>query len=72
MNRFIRIIRFIRCLPISIIFNLTKLPLRQAVKLPILLYKPKILNNSGLITILGGGKTRYDSFRLPYCINLSL
>ncbi len=43
----------IRNLPVTVWFNFTKLPFSQARKLPILLYKPKFINNSGRIEIDG-------------------
>lgn len=41
----------IRFLPAIIWFNFKHLPFRQAIKLPILLYKPKFANTSGRIVI---------------------
>lgn len=41
----------IRFLPIIIWFNFRNLPFKQAIKLPILLYKPKLVNTSGNIII---------------------
>lgn len=46
----------------SIIFNLSKLPLKQAVHLPILLYKPKLANNTGRIVI--NGPIKFGMIRL--------
>lgn len=43
----------IRALIPSLYFNLKYLPLSQAIKLPILLYKPRFVNNSGTIRING-------------------
>lgn len=43
----------------TIFFNFYYLPFRQAIYLPILLYKPKFLKLRGMITIInksGGGK----------------
>lgn len=46
--------RDLRSLPYSIYFNFHYLPFRQAVKLPILLYKPKLLKLKGIVKIGGG------------------
>jgi acetyltransferase-like isoleucine patch superfamily enzyme len=43
--------RWIRSLPYTIFFNFYYLPLKQAFKLPILLYKPKLLSVKGSIII---------------------
>lgn len=44
---------YIRALIPSIIFNLRNLPLRQALKLPIVVYKLRTVKNSGKIRICG-------------------
>lgn len=44
-------IRFLRALVPSIIFNFRYLPFKQAVKLPILVYKMRLLRQSGKIVI---------------------
>lgn len=44
---------FIRALIPSVIFYLKSLPISQAVKLPIILYKPRIINQKGKIIING-------------------
>lgn len=54
----------LRSLPYSIYINFSKLPLAQAVKLPILLYKPQILTNSGRIVI--EGPVRFGMVRLGF------
>ncbi len=41
----------------SIYFNFHYLPLKQAIKLPIILYKPKLLKCKGKITIIGEIRT---------------
>lgn len=41
----------------SLYFNFHYLPLKQAIKLPIILYKPKLLKCKGKIQILGNVKT---------------
>lgn len=48
-------IRLLRALPYSIYFCFRFLPIRQAIKVPILLYKPKINKGKGQIIINGGG-----------------
>ena len=47
---------FLYLLP-SIVFNFKYLPFKQAIKLPIILYKPKFFNIHGSITITGAVKT---------------
>lgn len=47
----------LRSLVSSIFFNFYYLPLKQAIKLPILLYKPRFALLKGTITILGRVKT---------------
>ena len=48
--------RDLRSILQSVYFNFHYLPFRQAVKLPILLYKPKLLELQGNVKIGGGGK----------------
>lgn len=57
--------RDLRSLPYSIYFNFHYLPFRQAVKLPILLYKPKLLKLKGIVKI-GGGKISTGMIRLGF------
>ena len=45
------IIRILRFIHYSLFFNFKFLPFKQAIKLPILLYKPKLSNNKGKYTI---------------------
>lgn len=47
----------LRSLPQTIWFNFHYLPFWQAVRLPILLYKPHLLSCKGTVTIMGGVKT---------------
>lgn len=47
----------LRSLLPTLYFNFKCLPLKQAIKLPIFLYRPRIVSCSGKITILGGVKT---------------
>lgn len=52
----------------SLFFNLKYLPFKQAIKLPILLYKPRFLNLQGSIVINGTIKTgmiKIGFFRVP-------
>ena len=51
MNSFIKIMYILRSIHKSIYFNLKYLPFRQAIKLPILLYKPKLIKCKGKIII---------------------
>lgn len=55
----------LRSLPQSIYFNFHYLPLKQAVKLPILLYKPKLLKLKGHIKI-EESKTIFGMIRLGF------
>lgn len=43
----------LRSILYSLYFNFHYLPLRQAIKLPIILYKPKLLKCKGKVQILG-------------------
>lgn len=52
----------LRSLPSSIYFNFHYLPFKQAMRLPIWLYKPHFLALKGKIIILGGGENGYDTF----------
>ncbi len=45
----------------TIYFNFHYLPFRQAIKLPIFLYKPHLKLMKGTITIMGGGDYWYDT-----------
>lgn len=53
-------------LPQTVYFNFRYLPLKQAYKLPILLYKPKLLNNIGKYVIKGNVK--FGMIRLGFPI----
>lgn len=55
----------------TIYFNFHYLPFKQAVKLPILLYKPHFLNLKGKIIISGGGKDWYDYTWEILCVIIS-
>ena len=48
MKRFLTFLRVLRYLHMSIYFNFKYLPFRQAVKLPVFLYRPRF-------GVLGGG-----------------
>ena len=57
MKRFLTFLRVLRYLHMSIYFNFKYLPFRQAVKLPVFLYRPRF-------GVLGGGDfTRLSAFR---------
>jgi acetyltransferase-like isoleucine patch superfamily enzyme len=51
MRNYIKIARILRSIPYSIYFNFHYLPFAQACKLPILLYKPKLLKMDGEVKI---------------------
>lgn len=53
-KKFKEILSILRYLPQSIYFNFKYLPIRQAIHLPILLYRPKFKKLSGSIEIRGG------------------
>lgn len=61
--------QLLRWLPWTLWFNFYYLPWKQAYKMPILLYRPKLQNVNGLIRILGGVK--FGMIRLGfYNVNL--
>lgn len=57
-------LRLLRSLPSTLWVNFTCLPLSQAIKLPILLYKPRLLSMSGRIVI--NGPVYYGMIRLGF------
>ena len=58
----------LRSLPQTLYFNFHYLPFRQAIHLPILLYKPRLVDMKGSVKICctGGGKIRYGMIRLGF------
>ena len=54
----------LRSLPYSIYFNLHYLPLKTAIRLPILLYKPRLLSLKGQVMI--EGRLKYGQVRLGF------
>lgn len=62
MKRINNKIEILRSLPKTIYFNFKYLPIRQALHLPIILYRPNLINLKGRIEIQGGGKLWHDSF----------
>ena len=64
-NKIWRNRRIFRSLLSSVYFNFHYLPLSQAVRLPVLLYKPKLLKMKGNVKI-GGGKIRFGMVRLGF------
>ena len=54
----------LRSLPYSLYFNLHYLPLKAAVRLPILLYKPRLLSLKGQVKI--EGRLKYGLVRLGF------
>lgn len=59
-----RHLKILRYLPQTIWFNFMHLPFRQAVKLPILLYKPRLTHNTGRFRI--EGPVSYGMIRLGF------
>ena len=62
----------LRSLFYTVYFNFKMLPIKQACKLPILLYKPKFLSCNGKISILGNvafGMIRLGRYRVPFYPN---
>lgn len=57
-------LRDLRSFHKSLYFNFHYLPFRQAIHVPILLYKPKFLSLKGSIKLVGGGK--YGMIKLGY------
>ena len=57
--------RILRSIFSTIYFNFHYLPFSQAIKLPILLYKPKLLKVKGNVKI-GGGKIKFGMVRLGF------
>lgn len=58
------IIKILRYLPWTLYFNFKFLPFNQAIKLPVLLYKPQMQNNTGKYIIRG--KVSYGMIRLGF------
>lgn len=54
MSQISLLFQVLRFLPWTLKFNFHYLPFKQAIKLPILLYKPKLLTLKGIIRISGG------------------
>lgn len=72
MNKFKKIWKgrwVLRNLPQTIWFNFHYLPFKQAIKLPIVLYKPQFLSCKGTVTIVGEVKTamiKMGSIKAPF------
>lgn len=64
MDRVMFLFRIIRSILWTIWFNLRYLPFKQAIKLPIILYKPHLKNNSGKYII--EGKITFGMIRLGF------
>lgn len=58
--------RDLRSLFCTIYFNFHYLPLKQAIHLPILLYKPKLIKLDGKVVFADGVKIRYGMVHLGY------
>lgn len=65
ISKFRIIGRYVRALPFSIWFNFKYLPAKQAVRLPILLYKPKLIVCKGKIELLDK-KSKFGSIMLGF------
>ena len=62
----------LRSLFSTIYFNFHYLPFNQAIRLPILLYKPHLVKCKGSVNISKeGGGIWHDSLGAAYCQNLS-
>lgn len=58
-------------IPKSLFVSLHYFPLKEALKLPIMVrYNCKLIKLSGCINIVNGGEDRAIIFRLSYCWNL--
>ncbi len=64
-NNIIRFKILTRAIPLSIIFNFRYLPFKQAVKLPILLYKPKFICLKGRV-VIDNPNIKYGMIRLGF------
>lgn len=62
MSKLTKNIWILRSIFHSIYFNLRHLPFHQAIKLPILLYKPTLINNTGIFVLKG--KIRFGMIQL--------
>ena len=60
------LLQILRYLPYTIFFNFRHLPFSQACKFPILLYKPKLLNNTCKYRIIG--EIKFGMIRLGFPI----
>lgn len=61
----------LRSIPLSLYFNFHYLPFNQAIHLPILLYKPKLLSCKGQIRIICKEEFKFGMIKLG-CPNVSL
>lgn len=70
MKKAKNLFRILYSLPKTLYFNFHYLPFKQAIHLPILLYKPNLVKCSGkisIITDMGGEKDWHDKTRIPIC-----
>ena len=65
INYIIKLLTFLIYLPLVIIFNFYYLPFSQAIKLPILLYKPKFINLKGKI-LIDSKNVRFGMIRMGF------
>lgn len=54
----------------TVYFNFHHLPFKQAIFLPIILYKPQLVSIKGKIIIDGGGVSWHDKTRITWCFNI--
>lgn len=54
----------------TVYFNFHHLPFKQAIFLPIILYKPQLVSTKGKIIIDGGGVSWDDKTRITWCFNI--
>lgn len=71
-NQFINLIKAVPYIFQTIYFNFHHLPLKQAIFLPIILYKPQFVSTKGKIIIdsSGGGISWYDKTWIIWCFNI--
>ena len=54
----------------TVYFNFHHLPFKQAIFLPLILYKPQLVSTKGKIIIDGGGVSWDDKTRITWCFNI--
>lgn len=70
LNKLLNLLKYnrkdLRSLPYSIYFNFHYLPFKQAIRLPILLYKPRFKDLKGNVNICKQGGVKYGMVRLGF------